>query len=349
MLPGSLDVLILDKPLKISPNYDIDYWKTLSFKTESDWQKAIDIFEDRIRGRFFKVIDKFKKYTFAGFAVIALDCLLIETLQQFFEGAYETPRKMSEKFFVKFLTQTIFKDDFDRSKAKLFYRQIRCGILHQAEIQGSSRILKQNTPLVMIADDNDGLIINRDLFHDKLTTVFEDYITSLRNPLNTNLRQKFRIKMNYICKNEVLYFAYGSNMKTDRLLSRAPSAKKIGIGKIANKRLVFNKKSKDGSGKANIVDSKGESVFGVLFKLNYSELKLLDRAEKGYKRSLAQIELDDGTFIYALVYIASIFTDNSIAYDWYKNIILEGAHEHCLPKECIQYLARLPAKPDKKA
>ena len=62
MLPGSLDVLILDKPLKISPNYDIDYWKTLSFKTESDWQKAIDIFEDRIRGRFFKVIDKFKKY-----------------------------------------------------------------------------------------------------------------------------------------------------------------------------------------------------------------------------------------------------------------------------------------------
>src|ERR1700730_16968447 len=45
---------------------------------------------------------------FSGFAVIATDCLLIETIQQFYEGKAETPRGKSEQYFRKFLTQTVF-------------------------------------------------------------------------------------------------------------------------------------------------------------------------------------------------------------------------------------------------
>jgi len=60
---------------------------------------------------------------------MAIDCLLIETLQQFIKGVSETPRRKNECYFKNFLISR-FKEDFDDEKAKMFYEQIRCGILH---------------------------------------------------------------------------------------------------------------------------------------------------------------------------------------------------------------------------
>src|SRR5229473_2448176 len=117
-----------------------DDWKALDFSIEKDWQIAIDIFEDRIRSRFLDVVESFQSMQFSGFAVIAIDCLLIETLQQFYEGKAETPQRKVEQYFVNFLTQTSFGEFFDDDKAKKFYLQIRNGILHQAEVKESSRV-----------------------------------------------------------------------------------------------------------------------------------------------------------------------------------------------------------------
>ena len=125
----------------ISPKYTVEDWKTIDFSTEEDWHKAISIFEDRIRGRFLDLIHAIKSRTYAGFAVLALDCLLIETLQQFREGEPETPPRMSTKYFIRFLTETSFRDFFDEKTACMFYDQIRNGILHQAEVKESSRVL----------------------------------------------------------------------------------------------------------------------------------------------------------------------------------------------------------------
>ena len=94
-----------------------DDWKALDFSIEKDWQTAIDIFEDRIRSRFLDVVEVFQRMRFSGFAVIAIDCLLIETLQQFYEGKTETPRGKSEEYFRKFLTQTSFDKFFDDEMA----------------------------------------------------------------------------------------------------------------------------------------------------------------------------------------------------------------------------------------
>jgi len=41
-------------------------------------------------------------------------------------------------------------------------------------------------------------------------------------------------------------------MKTERMIDRISSARVIGRAFLSNKRLVFNKKSKDGSGKAAV-------------------------------------------------------------------------------------------------
>ncbi len=187
--------------MRISTKYIAEDWKSLHFKTEDEWQKAIDIFAERIRERFLEPIARIEKCDFAGFAVMALDCLLIEMLEQFRMGVNRTPPGKSKDYYIDFLTMTSFGEYFDKRQATLFYRQIRCGILHQAELRGSSKIVIDiDAPLVQYAPDNKGLFVNRYLFHAQLKTEFQNYVDSLMNPYNTGVRTKFIKKMKMICR-----------------------------------------------------------------------------------------------------------------------------------------------------
>jgi len=187
--------------MRISPKYTANDWHELTFTTEDEWHRAVDIFQERVRERFLEPINRIENCPYAGFAVLALDCLLIEMLQQFREGVDRTPSGMSKLFFVKFLTQTSFGESFDKKMAERFYRQIRCGILHQAEIRGSSKILIDKTiPLVTYTLDQKGLLVNRKVFHDQLMREFQAYIDDLQDPANNELRAKFVRKMKQICK-----------------------------------------------------------------------------------------------------------------------------------------------------
>jgi len=194
----------MEEPLRIAPSrygghWTIEDWKALDFSAEKGWQRAIDIFEDRIRYRFLVVVDAIQDYEFSGFAIMALDCLLIETLQQFYEGVHETSGQPRD-YFKRFLTQPALRKYFDGKMAECFYTHIRCGVLHQAEIKGSSRIRIDTPALVRWADDRRGLVINRKRFHQKLVEVFENYVAQLRDPTNQDPRAKFRDKMDAICR-----------------------------------------------------------------------------------------------------------------------------------------------------
>ena len=187
--------------MRISPKYTSDDWRGVNFLTEQDWQLAVDIFQDRIRERFLDPIGRIENCAYAGFAVLALDCLLIEMLQQFRQGVNRTPAGQSKLFFVKFLTETAFGDCFDKRQAELFYRHIRCGILHQAEVRGSSKVLiSEDIPLVDYSDDGKGLIVNRKAFHECLMREFRAYIDQLLDPANTELRGCFKRKMMAVCR-----------------------------------------------------------------------------------------------------------------------------------------------------
>ncbi len=185
--------------MRISPRYTTEHWKTIDFNTEEGWQKAITMLNDRIRGRFFDPIRLVENEYGAGFAILALHSLLIETLQQFREGTVDTPWKKCEEYFVKFLTETSFSKFFDRKLAEEFYDLIRCGILHQGEVKGSS-LVRCDVPLVRRTKDKKGLEINRRLLNTKLESVFDEYLAQLRNPANGELRDRFRKKMNHICR-----------------------------------------------------------------------------------------------------------------------------------------------------
>lgn len=135
-------------------------------------------------------------------------------------------------------------------------------------------------------------------------------------------------------------------MKTDRLLSRVPSAKVVGRGKIFDRKLVFNKKSRDGSGKANLEDSSGDVVWGVLYEISSSELRLLDKIEGGYHRLTMHVQKDDETLIEAEVYASNELAFEAIPFDWYKELLICGAQEHQLPREYVKFLKGFPSKRD---
>ncbi|GIV89167.1 MAG: hypothetical protein KatS3mg055_1685 [Chloroflexus sp.] len=145
---------------------------------------------------------------------------------------------------------------------------------------------------------------------------------------------------------KVLYFAYGSNMSLERLRSRIASVKVIGRAFLKDWNMVLNKRSRDGSGKANLVESPGDVTWGVLYEIHNSDLDTLDRVEGGYQRITVQVQQPDGTVVEAVTYISGNLTNDPRPYRWYKELILSGAREHNLPQDYIARLEGLPVKSD---
>ena len=202
---------IKNRGIKISPKYYQQDWNNLVLKTRDapDWDVAIDIFEDRMNGRFLKQIDLLDKNpkrnigVFAGFAIMALDCLLIETLEQFYKGKIRTGKGMDEKAFFDFFQRSPkFKLFFDtQAKATIFYQQIRCGLLHQAQTKKKSTIHIRSEKMLQWVDPkkiDDGIKIQRRLFHDEVLTIYNKYIVDLKDSKQLNLKRKFGRKMDHI-------------------------------------------------------------------------------------------------------------------------------------------------------
>ena len=224
-----------DRGIKISPNFFQKDWTDLDLSKNNieNWNKAIEIFKDRIEGRYFeqiKVLDENRNRTiglFSGFAIMSLTCLLIETLEQFWTGNVQTSRKSKtgkkENCLIKLLGATkdeisndalTFFSFFQRSdklkaifdtpeKANIFYTKVRCGLLHQGQTKGKSLIhIRKSEPMIMWIDENkieDGLSIHRRLFVKEVRAVYEKYISELENPNNLNFRrQTLEKKMKYI-------------------------------------------------------------------------------------------------------------------------------------------------------
>jgi hypothetical protein len=144
---------------------------------KEDWEQATLMFQKRV-DRFLEPVRTLMEnsdsaaFIHAGFAIMALDCLLVETLQSFRTGRpnpERTPDRLSTQAFVDFLTQrTSFKAHFDETRARLFYDHFRCGILHQGEVK-SSGLIRIDTPnMVSPSHDNQSLVINRWKFHTAL-------------------------------------------------------------------------------------------------------------------------------------------------------------------------------------
>ncbi|MBF4475928.1 gamma-glutamylcyclotransferase family protein [Methanobacterium formicicum] len=139
----------------------------------------------------------------------------------------------------------------------------------------------------------------------------------------------------------MLYFAYGSNMKFERISKRIKDVEYVDIGQLLNYKLFCNKKSKDGTAKANIVYNYGDLVWGVLYEIDESHYPKLDLIEGGYERKVFEIQTENGKKILANAYISTKFTD-AFPSSSYKDLIVQGAIENNFPDEYIEYLVKLP-------
>ncbi len=144
------------------------------------------------------------------------------------------------------------------------------------------------------------------------------------------------------------YFAYGSNMATERLRGRAPSARPLGRGRLLDHRLRWHKLGKDGSGKCDVAFTgagSAHAVWGVVFEIDVAEKPLLDAAEGlgiGYAEQRVSIIVAGGECS-ALTYQAMPDKlDKALRpRPWYKDYVLHGAREHGLPADYILELAKV--------
>lgn len=196
--------LILENP-SISPRYRVSDWRRAM--ESDDWTLRIDIFKDRITGRFLEPIELIEKDVnignFAGFSIMALDCLLVETLSQFYQGIDETPRDHQKQFWIFFRGSDYFKPHFTRRLAGIFYSHIRCGLLHQAQTKNGTLIRADQETMIKSASGApaNGIIVDRIRFHDALKKEISTYISKLKMGGNHNaqLRENFIKKMQCIC------------------------------------------------------------------------------------------------------------------------------------------------------
>ena len=194
--------------MEIASKFDHTKWPAIEAKLDDpkapEWETAVGVVKRRIAERYLDPIDElikldppeYNKRRF-GFTIMAIECLLIETLQQFFDGKPESEKVGTA--FETFLTKTPgFSEYFDIAAAKKFYNDFRNGILHQAEIKNDSRVWSVNDKVMEQLDG--AMIVDRTEFHKTMKTVFQTYVTRLLDPAEVKLRDAFREKMRYVSR-----------------------------------------------------------------------------------------------------------------------------------------------------
>ena len=196
----------------IADNYKLSDYLGIALTMQSsklEWEKAINIFIDRMQGRYFDAINKLsnngniiamQKYSFS---IMCIQCLLIDTLVKFRYGPSLSKRGTlsynyeNKKKFTDFL-KNVFPEDFNYKMALRFYEDIRCGIMHFGTTKRNSRLTCDSNCLISwIAGDNISVDIN--VLEKKLEQYFKKYVKELQQKSQTELRENFIIAMNYIC------------------------------------------------------------------------------------------------------------------------------------------------------
>ncbi|MCU7806887.1 MAG: hypothetical protein KZQ73_03335 [Candidatus Thiodiazotropha sp. (ex Semelilucina semeliformis)] len=184
-----------------------DNSKNVTVEKYEEWRdaaKAIEIADFLYERHFRRYL---KPFTFDsqdyksnyknGFSMMASYCLLIETIEGFYRG---WPKSRNELAFMKFFTRDKHFTEFAVSDIpSQFYKNIRCGILHQGETSGGWLISRNSSdPLISNANKT----INANKFGSKLQKSLEDYTSELKqSDWNSELWKHAKERMKSLIKN----------------------------------------------------------------------------------------------------------------------------------------------------
>lgn len=183
-----------DGRLKLTPKYTEQHWNE-AFDGGDKWDSAIDIAEDRIKGRWLDAADRLSDEPNAGFATLALDCIVLESLWGFMHGK-ATPPRQERQVYQDILTGPRFGLTTDLAES--FRDQVRNGIMHDAETRKRWLIAKTVPRHAIIhVNKNGDYVVNRTNFHAALKSTFADWTAKLRAG-DRDLRHNMRKRMNGI-------------------------------------------------------------------------------------------------------------------------------------------------------
>ncbi len=132
-------------------------WRTNSEDWSSDWTRAVSVFEERLQARFLVPIDKLLSVPFAGFVVVALDCLLAETIQSYRKGRSSKSQETAA-YFQEFVDESApLKGAFAASeRLKDFHDNVRNALAHDGETRGKWLIERGENADWVIRDTSRG-------------------------------------------------------------------------------------------------------------------------------------------------------------------------------------------------
>lgn len=345
----------------------------------AEWKEIHTVFRRRIGERFLKPISLLARYdavflrkerrglrlapelaryensdalpTRSGFAILALGCLLIDTIQAFREGRVSTGESSSARSFKTFLRARSFRA-FSSADREHFYSYVRNALLHNGETREDWKVRIDSGSLLTKHPQAGTCVINRRLFHAGVLREFRSLCYEIKaGPVET--RTKFLRRMDAICglapsPLNNLYFAYGSNLLESEIKRHAKDAEPHDIAFLPGYRLVFTKHSETRSGDAaSIEPDSGSIVWGFVYKVHDCDRERLREREKGYaERSESVFLRSDGgdvTAVNVFTFVGEkVCATECGASHEYLSLIIDGAKSRQLPTDYISALeARL--------
>ena len=140
----------------------------------------------------------------------------------------------------------------------------------------------------------------------------------------------------------MLLFAYGSNMAAEEMAAFAPEAHFVAVARLPGFRLELRRRSRRwGGGAADVVESKGDEVWGALYEV--PGLELLDRKEGtgfAYRRRRVEVDVEnDRRRTTALVYeVIEKEPQEVAATAEYAALVLDAARRRGLPSAWLREL-----------
>ncbi|HBF35200.1 TPA: gamma-glutamylcyclotransferase [Candidatus Sumerlaeota bacterium] len=153
-------------------------------------------------------------------------------------------------------------------------------------------------------------------------------------------------------REELYYFAYGSDMNTKQIQERCSSPKAIGVAKLPDYRIAFFGETKIwDSGLETVLEDPGHNVWGVIYALSSADRQGLDlwqdaRLDGAGANFHYPVVLTDteGVTRTVLLYKKDRTDQPQLPSQEYLDFIAEGAAEHNLPAEYIEELRTMASK-----
>ena len=208
--------MIGSQPITLGRGLTIAKWDAIKGRLRADsynndWQIAIEGIQSRFEERFIKPADAIRERDQndsgfpegRGFAIVALDCLLLESLYGYEKGNHTEARQTRGAFAELLEKKGQFANAFSKGLAGKFAAAVRNGLLHDGETRNGWLIWKGNQGDPITMDLRDGrLVLNRDPFHEAVKASVQEYFDRLRSPTDpssVDLRIRFMARVNQLC------------------------------------------------------------------------------------------------------------------------------------------------------